>query len=60
MINAGVPEADAKQISGHKTGSMFDRYNIRAKDDARRALEKAQEYRKTVKENVVGMTANAK
>ncbi len=59
MINAGVPQADAKLISGHKSDSVFDRYNIRDKDDTRRALERTQAYRRNVKENVVRMAATA-
>ncbi|MGO9436155.1 MAG: hypothetical protein ACLP00_17930, partial [Terracidiphilus sp.] len=59
MINAGVPQADAKLISGHKSDSIFNRYNIRDNDDTRRALERTQAYRRNVKENVVSMAASA-
>jgi hypothetical protein len=45
MSQAGVPQQIAMRISGHKTASMFQRYNIVATDDLRTALEKTQTYR---------------
>jgi hypothetical protein len=60
MISAEVPQADAMMIRGHTTTAMFTRYNIRVKDDARRALERTMAHRKTVKESVVAMAAAAK
>jgi hypothetical protein len=57
MINAGVPQADAKLISGHKSDSVFDRYNIRDNDDTRRALERTMAYRRNVKDNMAAMAA---
>jgi len=44
MIRAGVPQAVAMAISGHKTSSMFQRYNITSEDDLRQAAQRVQLY----------------
>jgi integrase len=42
MIRAGVPQSVAMSITGHRTISMFLRYNITSDHDMREALRKTQ------------------
>jgi integrase len=58
MLAAGVPQAIAMEISGHRSPAMYRRYAIVAENDLRTALRATQQYLATVKENVIAMAAS--
>ena len=49
LIRAGVSETVAMKISGHKTRSVFDRYNVTSEEDLRQAAERLNQYIQTKK-----------
>jgi hypothetical protein len=58
MVRRGVPERVAMQLTGHKTRSVFERYNIVSDGDLRTAAEQLRGLRSQISHESISSTGS--